>query len=207
MGPPPKKTPLSQRPVKWEDKEVIEKLNKGEYVPVHVYQEVNDKRAAEGLPAFIAHVRDFENDKNELDKLRSEALSDFLYLRERNESFLNGLASENQEVVARGVEQINTSLGMVNEKTTEEVYKELGQWFADYIKDSGYYAHASPVLLKQMILSAFPVIMKEKEFTTDNLEQFLANSLQVYSQYIRIREGEGNTIGRVLSLNPHQRWG
>ena len=195
MGFPPKELPLSHRPLQFEDKKIVEKILRGDYVPGAVRDKINDERVKNGQPYLVPRTTSYEQDKTKgLDELRRNAYSEFAYLRARNHERLVGLASrrstiteqENEVQLTHILRKVNESLSMVDETEVDNVHKQLGEWFAHYIKDSGYYAHVSPVLVKQMILAAFPVLTPDKQFTADNLEQFLVNEERVHAQYMRV---------------------
>ena len=44
---------------------------------------------------------------------------------------------------------------------------------------------------KQMILAAFPPLLTDGMLTPENVEQFLANKLQVSERYIEVAEDDG----------------
>ena len=72
------------------------------------------------------------------------------------------------------------------EEERRKLAEGLGRWFSDYLIDAGYQIDESPTIFKQMILSAFPRIMKpgEKEITTGNIEQVTLNFARVYNHYL-----------------------
>ena len=207
MGPPPKKLGKEERPMKWEDQEVVEKLLQGEYVPGAVRDKINEERNRKGLPFLVAKPGTYEHDREQLQTLQRLANEEFRYETQRNHNILHEIAEQQgspelQTKLEDALEKVNASLAMVGDEQTDQAYSELGQWFADHVRASGYYAHVNQVLMKQMIMSAFPVLLADDEkLTPDNLEQFLANKEQVYARYVRAAEEEGQYSLRRLFGN------
>ncbi len=74
---------------------------------------------------------------------------------------------------AEVVGQANEALRGIGDVRVDDAYEKLGQWFADHVRQSGYHAHVNQMLLKQMILVAFPRLLEVgEELTPDNVEQF-----------------------------------
>ena len=72
-----------------------------------------------------------------------------------------------------------------------ELAGDLGKWFMNYLSDAGYRVDDSPFVMKQMIMSAFPRIMKSSdhnESTPDNIEQTVLNFVRVYNHYMEEEE-------------------
>jgi hypothetical protein len=51
---------------------------------------------------------------------------------------------------------------------SSEATRDLGQWIVDYLDDTAYNPHINSRLLRQMVLSAFPITAREKEYTPEN---------------------------------------
>lgn len=201
FGPAPKKLPPQHRSLAGEDKDLIEKARRGEWLPPEILTAVNDDRLLKGRPLLLQHASTYEQDKALLDKLRFHAQSTFEAEIRFTDDWLVRIAEHDN--LPELYKSINMSIS-ANDEEVAEVHRELGQWFADYIHDSGYYAHYSPILVKQMILSAFPVIMHDKEFTPENAEQALLNMRYVYNRYIGLREEPKYTLPEVLLSNRRQ---
>jgi hypothetical protein len=195
MGPPPKKLDKAQRVMIWEDREVVEKLLQGEYVPGAVRDKVNDARRQQGLPFLIPNPGTYKDDKTRLAELHALAKEEFYYESNRNYAILSEIAKQQgspdfQDKLGKDLDQANDSLAMVGDERVDDVYRKMGQWFADHVRESGYYAHVNQILVKQMILTAFPPLMTDEKLTPENLEQFLANKQQVYDRYSTLAEDE-----------------
>ena len=80
-----------------------------------------------------------------------------------------------------------------------EAKRDLGQWIGDYLDANGYGPHINSTLVKQMILSAFPSISTDEEYTPENIEGALVRSRQVMNEYA----GMGET--KVWTLQDTQR--
>lgn len=205
MGPPPPKVDKAERPMKWEDQEVVDKLLQGEYVPGAVRDKINDERTQKGLPFLLASPGTYADDKARLTELRGLAKEEFQYECNRNYNILSEIAEQRGSPELHGtlenaLGQVNESLAMVGDERVDEVYSKLGQWFADHVRESGYYAHVNQVLMKQMILAAFPPLLTDEKLTPENVEQFLANKQQVYARYTKFAEveDESYSLKRLL---------
>ena len=65
---------------------------------------------------------------------------------------------------------------------------DVGRWVSDYMKDNGYFPHANSLLIKQMIMSAFPPITTDNEITPENIEDTLIRSRYVLGKYRDLEE-------------------
>jgi hypothetical protein len=74
----------------------------------------------------------------------------------------------------------------------------LGQWVADYLVDNGYHPHVQSVMVKQMMLSAFPTITHDKEYTPENLEEALVRRRQIMKQYVEMHERKKYSFGAIV---------
>mmetsp|Transcript_36225 Transcript_36225/g.79299 ORF Transcript_36225/g.79299 Transcript_36225/m.79299 type:complete len:552 (+) Transcript_36225:412-2067(+) len=167
MGPPPKKVDDAEKAMTWEDQEVIDKLLRGEYIPGAVRDKLNEKRTREGLPYLLPDPGTYAEDSQRLNELRSLAKEEFKYETNHNNAILHEIAMGRRNDEAKlkaeleeGVNRTNKSMQMLGDDRVDEVYTKLGQWFADHVRASGYYAHVNQVLMKQMILAAFPYFWK-----------------------------------------------
>lgn len=55
MGPAPKVKSQDSRPLKGEDKDLVEMALRGEYVPASVLDSINEDRISKGLPLLLVH--------------------------------------------------------------------------------------------------------------------------------------------------------
>ena len=188
LGAETKKEPLTRRPLKEEDEEVVERALNGEWVDPAVLVAMNKKRALNGLPVLMPRVASYEDDKTDMDQLRARAYENFLFRREANDEILASLKRPEKEADLTTIcEQINTAMQSDSE-TANQTYDDLGKWFADYIRDNGYHAQTKPLLIKQYIVSAFPRLMEGDEVTPTNLEQTLLNERQLANHYLKVEE-------------------
>ena len=198
FGPEPKKPHPESRPLVGEDKELVEKALRGEWVPAEVLIALNQEREERGQPYIVAHVKTFEEDKASLALLDLDARTAFQWWQEDNDRLLREVTDPSRrdklpEICAK----LNTALHS-DPSLKAEVHQELGRWFADYLNDSGYEAQVAPILIKQMILSAFPPINKDKEYTPENAEKVLLNARNVLSQYITLGDDRKYTLEALL---------
>ena len=95
---------------------------------------------------------------------------------------------------------LNSAMYRNQEQAIEEATNDLGKWIGDYLEDTGYNPHTQSLVIKQMVLSAFPPISREKEYTPDNMEETILRTRQVFNQYLQVQERKENnwTWGKTL---------
>jgi len=202
MGPTPKVKSQDSRPLKGEDKDLVEMALRGEYVPASVLDSINEERISKGQPLLLVHYGKYADEKREsLDVLRKNATNDFRHILKRRELFIGDL-NESEDKAAAVCQKLRDIDSLVNQEVLDEVDGELGSWFTDYLKENGYDAmHRSPALTKQMIMASFPPIATEKEWKPDNVEQRLLNHERVYRKFIESEEEEDTTTAFVKLLS------
>jgi len=202
LGIPPKKIPPAGRPLLGEEKELVEKVLRGEWIPAEQLSALNDVREEKGQPFLVIHAGKYEDDKSNLKELRKEALNDYKYKRALYSKYLHmvGTKSEISEDLSNGLTKINHSMESIDPDLAAEVQNEIGKWFVNYLDDAGYYPHTDTPMIKQMIMSAFPVISQEKTYTNENVEQVLLNSFRIIENYIVLEESKKSTTLDILSL-------
>mmetsp|Transcript_5869 Transcript_5869/g.16515 ORF Transcript_5869/g.16515 Transcript_5869/m.16515 type:complete len:589 (+) Transcript_5869:195-1961(+) len=196
---PPKAKTDDKRPLRGEDKELVERALRGEWVPAKDLEELNEDRFNKGQPYLVIHPRKYQDEKDDLLNLRRRAKDDFLYHRNKTKEYLAKINTT--EDLAALCEQANQSMAGANEDEVKDIGRELGEWFAEYIADSGYSPQTDSVLIKQAILSAFPVVNKEKELKPDNVERVLLDTERTYSRLLELEgyDEKGQTIRSILS--------
>ena len=184
MGRVIEKPPAAKRRLEFDDEELADLLLKGEFVPPDQQFELNLKRAAHNKPFIVPGVKPYEEEKEELDELRKHAKETFDFHRDVRDQILSEIAEKNS---TKEVEEFCSMLNTYQKakpEVAEEATRELGQWIGEYLADNGYSPHTQSLVLKQMILSAFPAISRDKEFTPDNIEEFLVKSRQVVNRHL-----------------------
>ena len=184
MQPSPKKLPEYSRRLGGEDKDIVERALQGSWVPPNRLQEINCKRMKDGHHFIVMPYRSFEEDKPHLPEMRQHAEADFQYWSELMNSHLGSSCLESAEKRERLAQRGHESGTPVEERRKRA--KDLGQWFADYVYDAGYQIDESPIIFKQMIMTAFPRIMKsedQNELTAENIESVTLNFAKVYNHY------------------------
>merc|ERR1711862_495035 len=187
FGPTPKKIPPSSRPVSGEDKDLIDRILNHDYtVSPQEINEVNRARRLKGLPHLTVHARSYSEDKAEgLDKITKLSAPSFVYFKKYIDENIDAF-NKKDDNFQRKLAQFNESRACNNEDS-EAVYKEIGEWFAEYLKDAGYNVHNYPVLVKQFILSAFPPLSFEKELTEHNFEEYALHQRRLIDQYMKFK--------------------
>jgi hypothetical protein len=200
LGSPKAKKPAEGRALKGEDKDLVEQALRGEYIPLRVLDDLNTQRIQKGQPLLVVHYGKYADEKGKLSKLRQNAKSDFRHLIQRKELYLGDLTSEENRIAVCKTHA--ETMSRYNPDVTKEVDEELGQWFTDYLKDSGYTdIYSSGAATKQMIMTAFPVITQEKEWTPDTVEDTIINTSRVYRKFIELDDQVpyGEKIKKLLA--------
>lgn len=74
----------------------------------------------------------------------------------------------------------------------DEAAAAMGRWFADYLKDGGYFLDGGwPPVYKQMIMQAFPPVNTDGAITEENVEQTTLGFLANMNKFLR-EEGRSN---------------
>ena len=103
--------------------------------------------------------------------------------------------------MAQVCEAVNRSIQSVDPKTLEVVDRELGDWFVDWLKYSGYHTHNETQMYKQLIMTAFPKIKNDREYSPENLETSMLNYARLLRTYSHIEEETDNSNkGRMMSV-------
>jgi hypothetical protein len=187
LGPPKAKKPADGRALRGEDKDLVERALRGEYIPLAVLDDLNHERIQKGQPTLIVRYGKYADEKDKLSKLRKNAKSDFSHLIRREELFLADLnLSREEDRIALCKMHAGIS-SRHSPDVIKEVDQELGEWFTDYLKDNGYMdMYTTGFATKQMIMAAFPLITHEKEWTPETLKERLLNTSRVYRKFVEI---------------------
>eukprot|EP00956_Cyclotella_meneghiniana_P028586 scaffold67020_cov22-Cyclotella_meneghiniana.AAC.1 len=76
---PIKPLPKELRPLKGEDKDLVEKALRGEWIQLEELESINEQRFRNGQPYLLIHPRKYYEEKEELPLLRKRAKKDFLF--------------------------------------------------------------------------------------------------------------------------------
>ena len=129
-----------------EEEEYIQKALKGEYIPARVIQVINIRRIQRGEKFIMNHVGSYEDDKDRLSEIVREAKEDIkimdhnvrYYLKTINDGTFDG----------KVIHAMNHGFP----EEMQNIHREIGEWFGDYVKANGYIG-ANPVQnLKLMII-------------------------------------------------------
>lgn len=200
---PPKPRPPELRPLRGEDKEMVERALRGEWIPAEELDAINEHRFDTGQPYLIVRPRSYEDEKIELPFLRRRAKKDFLYNQKKIKEYLHSVNTA--EDLPTICDRINSSMRAQDEDEVAAVNQEIGQWVMNYLKDSGYAPQIDTTMIKQAIMSTFPVVgenFNEVGYTPDNIEESLLRLEKVYTNLIEL-EGFDDTralnVSRILS--------
>jgi hypothetical protein len=187
LGPAPKEAGKESKALKWEDRDLIERALRGDWVPASALDRINQERRKKGQPYLVVPYGKYDDDKDRLYDIRKHAQEDFTAMSKRMEEAVGtvnkvGLGSDALNDVCN---QLTVSLKLAQDRE-DELNKELGCWFTDHLKQSGYFPHLSAPIMKQMILSTFPVITRDTEINKDNILEVILNAQRMYNQFSKL---------------------
>ena len=133
---PPKPRPAELKPLRGEDKEMVEKALRGEWIPAEELDAINEKRFENGQPYLIIHPRSYEDEKEQLPLLRSRAKKDFLYFQSKTKEYLHTINARDD--VPALCNRVNEGMRASDPDEVNAIKQEMGKWFTDYLADSGY---------------------------------------------------------------------
>lgn len=119
-------------------------------------------RAPVSREATGCHLRDVLRKK--ISFLVSHAAANFRFRSVINDRILVNLAHRKSEATDDELnELLNVAKYSSNNEVSSETTKDPGQCMVGYLDDTAYNPHMKSRLLKQIVLSAFPVITREKK--------------------------------------------
>jgi hypothetical protein len=181
-----KTVPDYSRYIKGEDKDIVERVLAGEWVPAKTIRDINIQRVNTGHHFLVAPNRTFEEDKPILQDIKNYAQEDFAFFKSNIAEFIGSADMSDMEARLKIAEKVKKA--RISEEERELFSKGMGSWFADYLVSAGYRVEESPMIFKQMMMRAFPVISKEQDVTADNVEQQLLNFAKVVDGYLEDEE-------------------
>ena len=200
--------PTSKRVLEGEDEDFVQSvLDGGSAVDQAKLLEINLERIKQGKSVLVPRIRTYEEDKNlGLDGLKGSATEVFERRMEIDDRILTAISDgeKHNHTVDEFCDMLNAGL-YSDPQTMESAKNEIGQWVGDYLQDVGYNPHTASVVLKQLVLTAFPPIKMEEEFTPENLETALVNQRRVYGTYLDLHEKEEQehwSLGTTLATAP-----
>ena len=135
---PDKPRTSDKKPLKGEDKEMVEKALRGECIPAKVLEEIQEERFKNNQPYLVLPVRSYADERDELRELRKRAKEDFIYYQAKTNDYLN-MYNSLPPSERRGIcDQLNRSMEAGDEEEVGTANADLGKWIADYLVDSGY---------------------------------------------------------------------
>lgn len=186
----PKPLPDFSRHVKGEDKDVVEKLLLGEWVHPQLLHEVNMERLKSGHHFLRVPIRPYDQDKEQLCEIKRHAKEDFRFYKDIMAGFLKSVDTSTTEKREAMVKAVNAS--HLDREQIEDQAKQLGQWFSEYVLDAGYRLDESPLIFKQMIMSAFPRVRPAGAsidmIDGEHMEEFALNITKVFTFYLEKEE-------------------
>ena len=198
MGPPPPRVPAEKRILPGEDVEAAEEALSGEHVDPALVFTLNLQRGREGKRFIVPSVKTYSDDKESLDELRENARENFKFRTELMDRVLCELSDPNSEVNNEELCKFLNNAARGDPDVIDEHTRDVGQWISDYLRDSGYQPHVNSVLLKQMVMSAFPTVNTAGEmYTPETIEDSLIRSRHVMGKYL---EHEESKVWKIRSI-------
>lgn len=187
------------------DEETEKRLRRGSWIPPALLHQLNDERIKNGQPLLVQHFGTYEKDKPKLGMLRKYARDSYEAFSKSNYEHLAHIATHREDI--KEITDMLAKSTQADQDEVDQVYDELGKWFTDHLRANGYQPQYSAILMKQMILSAFPTLTTE-EISSDNLEQTLVNIQALNNQFLRLEDDNKYSLSNVLITNyrPERIW-
>lgn len=177
---------------------LIKRYIEGVFVPPVQLWEINLERFKKQQPLIIPKVNSYEEDKEDLALIFKDGEATFRHRSDVFDRILTEMANPDREKdVIELCDMMNAARGG-DEDLAAAANTDLGQWIADYLADNGYHPHINSLMIKQMILSAFPSVTCEKEYTPENLGDVLLRSIQVMNEYLQLQEKRKYSWSKLL---------
>ena len=191
MGPSPKPLPYDD----WFAQDEAANLAEGalfeEHVPPALLFQINRKRGIINQPSTIPRIKTYAEDKEHLDALRANAIDNYRFRHDLGDQVLAELSAPNGRFDAQELSDVLNSYATSANFDPEAVSAataDVGQWIADYMKGNGYFPPTNSLLIKQMIMSAFPPITTENKITPENIEDVLIRGRYILGKYRDLEE-------------------
>jgi hypothetical protein len=195
MGKPKPKPPLAKRVLPEEDNELFQKIVDKKLVDPELVFELNHHRALVGKPSIIPAVKRYDEEKDQLNLLREVAVKNFRFRMDLQDRVLACLAKQEHDpdnlILVFTKDKLVGLLNILmqtDQEVMDKATNDLGLWMGQYLSDNGYNPHTSSVLAKQMFMTAFPPLTRDKKVTEDNVEEWLHRSRIVMSHYVEAAE-------------------
>ena len=174
-----------QKALELEDHELVERALRGEYVPAQFLFDLNEARMNKGEGFLIPPCSEYKEDKDRLDELKENAVADFAFFRARTSQFLADL--DQPEMIESLVEKFNHAIP--SEQVQEKNSTDMGRWFGEYMKDNGYFLDGGdPIVLKEMIMRAFPSVNADGEMTEENAKKMMLAYIATFNNFLHDEE-------------------
>mmetsp|Transcript_46454 Transcript_46454/g.129429 ORF Transcript_46454/g.129429 Transcript_46454/m.129429 type:complete len:728 (+) Transcript_46454:189-2372(+) len=168
-----------------DDVDLIKRAEAGEWVPLADLERINLERMKKGEPFLRMHYGKYADDAPKLWKMRQQAAADFRWIKADMTKWLAKM--RDPAVRDEMVKGINESRATPEQQA--ESRRELGEWFTDYLAANGWWADDNPMVMKELIMSAFPHV-SDPEITADTIESTIVKSLRVMNRNIDLAEDQ-----------------
>lgn len=180
------KIPGYRRILKGEDKDIVNLALTGENVDRKRLFEINRKRMVGKKALLIPKVKPYAEDKESFKKLAKHAGDNIRFKRDMSGRVLGEIADDTDGTKREKFAEL-ISLANGREAETEgkeEARDDLGHWIGEYLVGNGYNPHMNPILIKQMVLTAFPPIAMVEECTPGSVEERALKWRQNLNRYV-----------------------
>jgi len=151
-----------------------------------------------GQQPLIPKVTSYQQDKESLPEICSHAEEAFRHRREMYDQILAEMDNPTSEKdVSDFTDMINAAAGG-DPEAIRLANTDLGQWVTDYLADNGYRPHLNSLIIKLMVLTAFPSITQEEELTPETLKDAIIRMSRVMNEYLNVQETRTYTWSKNL---------
>ena len=200
------KPPVTKRRLLHEDEEVVQMILDGEIVDPEVIFNINLDRGAHGTPALLPRVKPYCEEKDNLEDLAKHAEAAFKFRMELHDRVLANLSCtesdpENSQYTKEELCRILNNYKGDDQNLIDKTNSDLGCWMSEYLYDNGYNPENTSMMIKLMFMSSFPPLTRAKEFTPENIEEWLVKGRKVMSRYAA-HEPDKYSLTGVLGKSP-----
>lgn len=165
-----------------EELKLVLKADNGEPIPPEKLYAINIDRLKRRMPQLVPAVGSYQQDKLVgLELISKKARDDLSFQRDLSRELLT--RSKKDTTLPEFLQLYNKSIAR---KISAE--HAIGQWFAEYLADNGYFMIGSPSLIKIMIMGAFPLLTPDKQLTEENFEAAMLSLRSLYNKYLKLEK-------------------
>lgn len=199
MGRPEPKIPSSRRVLDGEEEALVTKVLDGEYIHPELLFELNHRRALNRHRGLVGRVRSYAEDKESLQELRSHGEEAFRFRRDLIDRVLNAIADPKDEMSEEQICEFLNETASGDPENIQQATGDLGAWIGDYLSENGYQPHMQSVVLKLMVMTAFPSLTQGEAMAPDNVKRALLRVRRVMNKYVEVEEQKKYSASNIMS--------